>query len=155
MATDRNRLWAEARRAASVALGAVLVLCLTGGCSSHVAKTDAPAAAAQVVEIQSKADFEEHVLKAATPALVDFYAVWCGPCKELVPVLDALSAQYKGKVAFARMDAEKVQAVSEEYRIEGYPTVVLFAQGKEVKRVLGLVPEADLRALLDSALAQK
>ncbi len=85
----------------------------------------------------SQDDFEERVLKAATPVLVDFYAQWCPPCKLAAPVLDELADEYKGKVDVFKLDTDENREAAAQYGIMSIPTVILFKNGKEVERKIG------------------
>lgn len=84
-----------------------------------------------------ESEFEEKVLKASLPVLVDFWAPWCGPCKMAAPVLDELSETYAGKVEILKVNVDENQAMPEKYAIMSIPTTVLFKGGKEVARQVG------------------
>jgi thioredoxin 1 len=101
--------------------------------------------------VSTNAEFDEAVLKARTPVLVDIYTRWCPPCKKLAPVLNRLAPAYKGKVAFVKVDAEKVPDKARKYRVQVVPTLLIFKNGKETERIQGAPPESRLRKLLDAA----
>ena len=82
-------------------------------------------------------DFEEKVLKADKPVLVDFWAAWCGPCKMAEPVLEELMEGYKDKIAVVRMDVDANQENTQKYGIMSIPTTVLFKNGEEIGRQIG------------------
>lgn len=95
-------------------------------------------------------DFTTSVLGASAPVLVDFYADWCGPCKILAPMIDEIAGQNAGRLIVAKVDTDRAQKVALEYRIRGVPTVVLFKDGKEVDRSVGIEPER-LNAMVEAA----
>ena len=80
--------------------------------------------------------FDQEVLKSDTPVLVDFWAVWCQPCKAIAPVVDALATQYKGKLKVAKMDVDQHQLVPQQYGIRSIPTLLLFKNGRVVDTIL-------------------
>lgn len=102
------------------------------------------------------ADFEEKVLKADGPVLVDFWASWCFPCVLMAPVLDELSvdADLKGKLTIAKFDveAEGNDKIAREYEIMSLPTFKLFSKGKIVNEFIGARPAPDFKPELEEAL---
>jgi thioredoxin 1 len=96
-----------------------------------------------VVTLQD-ATFEQEVLKSDTPVLVDFWAVWCGPCKAIAPTVEELAKQYKGKVKVAKMDVDEHQQVPQQYGIRSIPTLLLFKGGRVVDTIVGAVPKSKL-----------
>ena len=100
----------------------------------------------------SDATFQHDVLSAKGPVLVDFYATWCGPCQQLAPVVDGLSAKYAGKVTFYRVDVDKNRKLAGKFNISAIPTCKIFKHGKLVADTVGLVTEDELRSKLDKAL---
>ena len=89
----------------------------------------------------NEANFATEVLQSTLPALVDFTAVWCGPCKMLEPVITQLSQEWDGKVKFARLDIDDSSALTVEYGVMGVPTLILFVGGKPVQRLSGYQPK--------------
>jgi thioredoxin 1 len=85
----------------------------------------------------SDSDFEEKVLKSATPVLVDFWAPWCGPCKMAEPVLEELSDQYEGKIAVLKLNIDDNQTSPAKYGVMSIPTTILFKDGQELGRQIG------------------
>jgi thioredoxin 1 len=100
----------------------------------------------------SDADFEQKVLKAATPVVVDFWAPWCGPCRAVAPILDELSVEYDGKLTIAKVNTDEDQVWMSKFGITGIPTMIMFKDGKEVGRVVGARPKGDLKKQFDAVL---
>ncbi len=98
-------------------------------------------------------DFVEQVLHAPLPVIVDFTASWCPPCRALAPVFEKLSQTYTGKLRFARMDTDENLKTPMQVGIQGMPTLVLFANGQQVGRLIGPHP-ARLQQGIDRLLAQ-
>jgi len=98
------------------------------------------------------ASFEEDVLKAAGPVLVDFWAPWCGPCRAVAPVLEKLAEAYQGRVEVVKMNVDENPTTSETYGIRSIPTIALFKQGEVVDGVLGMAPQAFFAEMLDKHL---
>jgi thioredoxin 1 len=98
-------------------------------------------------------DFAEQVLQAPLPVIVDFTASWCPPCRALAPVFEKLSQSYVGKLRFARMDTDENLRTPMQVGIQGMPTLVLFANGQQVGRLIGPHP-ARLQQGIDRLLAQ-
>jgi thioredoxin 1 len=102
-------------------------------------------ASANVKEL-TDTNFEAEVLKAELPTLVDFWAVWCGPCKAIAPMVDALADEYQGKLKVAKMDVDRHQIVPQQYSVRSIPTLLLFKNGKVVSQLVGTMPRPKLEA---------
>src|SRR5512146_2245747 len=92
------------------------------------------------------ADFEQEVEKHQGVAVVDFWAVWCGPCRMIAPILEQLSVEYAGKVKVAKLDVDTNQKTSMRFNVRSIPTLLFFKDGKHVDTVVGLIQKAPLEA---------
>lgn len=99
------------------------------------------------------ADFEEQVLNADTPVLVDFWAEWCAPCKMIAPIVDQLAEEYDGQVKFAKLDVDTNPQAPMTYGVRGIPTLLIFKDGQPVDQVVGAVPKAALKSRIEAAIA--
>lgn len=104
------------------------------------------------IAIASEADFDSQVIGADKPALVDFWASWCGPCKMVAPEVEAVAEAYAGKALVCKVDVDELSQIANRYNVKSIPTVVIFKAGKEVNRVVGYRPRKDLSVMLDTAL---
>lgn len=110
---------------------------------------EAPPVVAEPVTV-TDADFEQLVLRSPIPVLVVFGAAWCPPCRALAPTIDELAKDYQGRIIVAKLDVDDNPKSLEEYRVREVPTLLLFRDGQEVERVLGLKSKEELSQLLDS-----
>lgn len=103
----------------------------------------------------SDSDFEQTVLGSDKPAVVDFWAAWCGPCRMIAPHVEDLAKDYGDKALVAKMDTDANPMTPTRYGIMGIPTLIFFKDGKEVDRMVGVPrqPREALRAKLDALLA--
>ena len=98
------------------------------------------------------ANFDQTVLQAETPVLVDFWAPWCRPCLMVAPILDELGEEYGNKITIARMDVDRNPRIASRYHIMAIPTMLLFKEGKPVTNIVGYKPKTELKRDLDAAL---
>jgi thioredoxin 1 len=99
------------------------------------------------------ADFDSQVLKSSVPVLVDFFAPWCGPCKAMSPVVDALAQEYEGRAKVVKVNVDEQGELAGMFNVMSIPTFILFKDGKPVKGFMGAQPKESVAKLLDSVIA--
>ncbi len=97
-------------------------------------------------------NFDEVVLKSETPALVDFWASWCAPCRAIAPIVEEMATQYKGRVRVTKMNVDENPSTPGRYGVRGIPTLILFKDGKVVDQLVGAVPKNQIKELVEKAL---
>ncbi len=85
--------------------------------------------------------FEEEVLESEIPVLVDFWASWCAPCRQVAPVMDRIAQEYEGSVKVAKVDVDAEQEIAGQFGISSIPTIALFEPGEQPKAVVGALPK--------------
>ncbi len=98
-------------------------------------------------------EFDQEVLLAPEPVLVDFYATWCGPCRALAPTLDELAGDLAGRARVVKLDVDEAPELARRYAISSIPCLVVFKGGREVGRLVGAVPKRRIAGALETALA--
>ena len=107
--------------------------------------------ASQNVHEFTDANFEAEVIKSSQPVLVDFWAEWCMPCRMLTPTIEAVAADFAGKVKVGKVDTDSNRNVSMQFGISAIPTVILFKNGQVAKKFVGLTSKNDLAAAMTEA----
>ena len=89
------------------------------------------------------------LIKGETPVLVDFHATWCGPCKQLSPIIEEIAVDLKGKIKVIKIDIDKNQKAAEVYQIKGVPTMILFHKGKILWKQSGVMPKQNIIGMIN------
>ena len=108
--------------------------------------------AGAVLEL-SEDNFEQEVMKSPIPVLVDLWAAWCGACRVIGPVVEELAGTYQGKIKMSKLNVDDYPQVAAQHRIMNIPTLLLFKGGKEVDRIVGVVPKEELSRRIDRVLS--
>ena len=98
----------------------------------------------------NESDFDQVVLKSKTPVLVDFWAEWCGPCRTLAPIVEAIAAQYGDAARVFKLNVDDSPAVAQRYGIQGIPTLILFQDGEEKDRIIGAVSKETIARAVEA-----
>ena len=97
-------------------------------------------------------DFDQEVLKSSLPVVVDFWAPWCGPCKQIAPIVEKLSEEYKDKLKFCKINVDENHDTASKYHVMSIPTLIFFKKGQLVEQTVGGVSEKTLRSKLQELL---
>jgi len=97
-------------------------------------------------------DFDKEITKAKGVALVDFWAGWCMPCKMIAPTVEAIAKDYTGKVKVAKVEVDEAGEVASRFNVMNIPTLIIFKDGKEASRLVGVTPKEDIANKLDALL---
>ncbi len=106
--------------------------------------------AGNVLEI-TEANFESEVLQSKEPVLIDFWAPWCGPCRQIAPVVEQLAGEYHGSVKVGKINVDDAQKLAGNYGVNSIPTLMIFKGGQVIEQFVGLQGKPKLQAALDAA----
>ena len=104
-----------------------------------------------LVHVNDK-NFSSEVINSDLPVLVEFWATWCGPCRSISPIVEALAKEFSGRVKVTKLNVDESPAIPSQYGVRGIPTLILFKSGKILDQIIGSVPKARLKALIEKAL---
>jgi len=97
----------------------------------------------KVMEV-TDSSFEAEILKHPSPVLVDFWASWCAPCRTMSPIVEAISAEFAGKIKVAKLNVDENQSIAAKYAVMSIPTMILFKEGEEIDRLVGFIAQKNL-----------
>ena len=97
-------------------------------------------------------NFDQAVLQAGTPVLVEFWATWCAPCRMVAPIVEELAEEYEGKITVVKLDVDQNPKTASKYGIMSIPSLIVFKDGSPVSNLVGFRPKADLKRSLDEVL---
>ncbi len=104
-----------------------------------------------LIQVNDK-NFVSEVLNSDLPVLVEFWATWCGPCRSISPIVEDLAKEFIGRVKVSKLNVDDSPATTSQYGVRGIPNLILFKGGKIVDQIVGAVPKARLKALIEKAL---
>ena len=108
----------------------------------------------EIVVQADAGNWESEVLKSSQLVMVDFWAVWCGPCQMVAPVVEELAKEYEGKLKVMKLNTDEVQDVAARYQIMSIPTILFFKNGEPVEKLVGARPKPQFKQIIDTLLSQ-
>lgn len=106
----------------------------------------------KVVQHVGDQDFDASVVNAGKPALVDFWAAWCGPCRIIGPIIEEVAPSYNGRAVIAKLNVDENPETAMKYQVTSIPTLLMFKDGKVVDRAIGVMPKGELQKFIDRNL---
>lgn len=107
---------------------------------------------AEGIQNLTTATWDKEVLETDGLIMVDFWAVWCGPCRIIAPTVEELAKEYAGKLKVAKLNTDENPEIASKYKIMGIPTIIFFKNGEKVDQVVGAVPKSQLKSMIDTHL---
>ena len=99
-------------------------------------------------------NWDAEVMKSSEVVMVDFWAVWCGPCQMVAPIVEELAKEYEGKLKVMKLNTDEAPEVAGKYQIMSIPTILFFKDGEPVEKIVGARPKPQFKQIIDSLLAQ-
>lgn len=118
-----------------------------GDCKAELAAPGVP------IEVKSSADFDHLIAHAALPVVVDYWAPWCGPCRMVAPELEKVAARQAGKAVVVKVNTDVLSDLGQRFNIRSIPTLAVFGAGRELARITGARPAADIEAFIEQSTA--
>lgn len=107
---------------------------------------------AEGVVVLTSASWDSEVLQSKGVVVVDFWAVWCGPCRMVAPTIEELAKEYAGKIKVGKLNTDENSDIASKYKIMGIPTIMFFKDGQKVDQIVGAVPKQQIKSKIDSLL---
>jgi thioredoxin 1 len=105
-----------------------------------------------IVEVNAST-WDQEVLKAEGLVMVDFWAIWCGPCRMIAPTVEEIAKEYAGKLKVCKLNTDENPEIASKYKIMGIPTLMFFKNGEKVDQIVGAIPKPQLKAKIDQLLS--